>query len=1087
MVLWLRATQTQLNSAMSAVSVVVTRGYFGEECSLTAEQILARQGREPEGLFELLDDNTPVVKAYFDIDERTLPRNDFPIDRIISTLSLVLFGDCDIAPLLVCTSSGEYEGSFKHSYHINYAVSASREVWKEVADRTNKVLTAIGLPACIDNKVYKRRQLWRMIYHHKRNDNRIKKPLPLTWHGDQVSCIIKSWVSYLGDCRPYVHDRLLTTQGFDRIRTCRSRALSEDYDKWVLYGMALSYQCAVHRLGWDVATVEFVSFSRLAVNPATSTEIVSKFARLLKTPVEHDLLDRLCVEVNSTEDAVAEVVFDMPVYLTQYVLITCLSKTEMRRLIAPLLPPSMLPYIIAGAGDVKKAYAAIRHGLLICENEDIRSPYIRHCDSDVNKQICMSLGYVFEAAQFYKEIALYLNTDEEFIEQNKEKEKEVQKTWATITQLLQQHCPDEATEVCAQLNQWLMPLQIGQSRANTIVETMYSWKDKPLYYVTQYPYYSLAVAMADRCSTVEQFRFLLNRCLELVFEAEKVFHFVCFISSEQELAKVCFDLYPCWMLKDQQLYVYDDTSGMWSNDANVQYMILARFMPLAYQYLLKGPRMLAKNFISCTTTFKHILFRMATIPQVQANCVTQEHMKATSEGKLLFPNGYYDGMIDVFYPCIDPSLLELPRYIDDGRLLFTTPHLYFFAAVPDKWFVIRDPEVLEEKERMKRVLFYAMHGKEVGDYHMESLACALFGLKYKGFYIHVGETNSGKSTEKSLLEATFGNYIGSGNTDDFAIVKDDRREAAIINAPAYENWYRRLVLYSERSERLLSSEMLKSYSSGGEDRIRARTQYKSAVSFSIHFVMVFYVNDMLRVSNPDDPAFIDRVRCFYWSKSFVPAQSITQPAVQLPANDEVRLWKNDPQRRMLYCQIIIDAFRAFVARGARLPVPSSVALTTTQQVGTVVQTEELFERLMHELLFTGNPEDIVLREHLSNICNKFQLTLNKLTMKLNSTCSTLGITTIGSKQKKIRGAKQQVWYGVRLRNDLMCLNETSPLVDYNQWLRLMRAHNNVLSSQLIDDLYQWRQWTESHPLYPFLTPAQLMEMGRRVRPRLNHP
>jgi hypothetical protein len=387
---------------------------------------------------------------------------------------------------------------------------------------------------------------------------------------------------------------------------------------------------------------------------------------------------------------------------------------------------------------------------------------------------------------------------------------------------------------------------------------------------------------------------------------------------------------------------------------------------------------------------------------------------------------------------------------------------------------------------MKNILFYQMHGEEIGNYHLESLALALFGEKHKGFYVHVGDTNSGKSTEKALIESSFGDYCGTGNTDDFAIIKNDMREATLCNAFIVDNWYKRAVFFSERGTRVLNTEMLKSHSSGGEDKLRGRKQYGTAALFSIHYKMFFYVNEGLVVSNPNDIAYIDRARYFYWNKSFVPADQVVDSSCQLPQLPDIQDWKNQKCRRQLFVRIIIQAFDNYVVRNSRLPVPEGVLLSTREEVGHALTNDEIFEKLLYAFIFTGNPAHWLTREQIEYGCEQLHLLPKKATQKVNAIMAKLKIVTIKSGQKKICGQKQNVWFGVQLRPQaVQMITETHPLVNFENWLEVMNIFNHCIPDEVVNSLSNFYTISEDSEFFHYLSKAQKNAIEHaRKRPRL---
>ena len=598
-------------------------------------------------------------------------------------------------------------------------------------------------------------------------------------------------------------------------------------------------------------------------------------------------------------------------------------------------------------------------------------------------------------------------------------------------------------------------------------------------WTTQFPYHSSLSELLELSNgDCKLFQLLVVAATENIFILEPYLHFFSYVSTDLKAAEVIYELYPYWRLSvTNELYVFNDNSGLWSKDKSVQISVIQRLTNLLSKPATKtSATPLADNYGATNNLSDKALARISSLYNVIRLKKEFDDMKNSSIGKLLFPNGYYDGSKMKFMPAMH---LHKNHLFPRDSFLFTKPDLYFFANVPDNYIQEYGEGVEAEKERMKDILFYRMHGKEIGDYHLESLSLALFGEKYKGFYVHVGDTNSGKSTEKALIEASFGEYCGTGNTDDFGIIKNDQREAVLINSFVVDNWYKRAVFYSEKGQRVLNTEMLKSMSSGGEDLIRGRKQYGVPSLYQIHFKMFFYVNEGLVVNNPNDIAYIDRARYFYWTKSFVPKDHIVDPESQLERLPEVQEWKNDKCRRQLFVRIIIDSYIKFVERKCHLPIPEAVQLSTREEVGHALSIDETFEKLMYGFIFTGNPAHFVDRDTINQVCEKLALSAKKCTIRINAVIAKLGFDTIRSDQKKIRGQKHNIWVGVIPRPHAHCfVDENSGFVDFNNWCETFKHFKGCIPDEVVEAVLHYQNLDQDSEYYKFCSPAQKNVIAR---------
>jgi hypothetical protein len=585
------------------------------------------------------------------------------------------------------------------------------------------------------------------------------------------------------------------------------------------------------------------------------------------------------------------------------------------------------------------------------------------------------------------------------------------------------------------------------------METIISCEERS--YEFQLPYYNFFVWLRTEAIYHNDSKlafFFLSRACSKMCKSDMWFRLLANAKDDNSATRIVLELYPFWLVTDGMLYVFDDTTGMWTSDKNTQIRIITRYD----SFLKHHGRKNDNNYANYNCKLNAILKRLEAL--ADHDSVKFEALKNTSIGKLLFANGVWHGKENIFDRVFIPE--EEGYFTDHWRdiPLFTNIDLYFFARIKDDFPETVDVDVYND---VAQTMFYNMHGREAGLYHMEALATALLGEKYKGFYVMVGEPNSGKSTEKAMLECVFGGYCGTGNIEEFAHIKDDKRDGSLKNSMVVNNWFRRLLLFSESSENTVSSESLKQHSSGGEDKMLCRVRYQESALYDIHYIMFFYVNAMFKVTNPNDPAFIERAKILPWDKSFV--DDVVDPTCQMAKRTEVWFWKNDVTYRQAYCRIILDAYTRFVDRAERLPLPAVMKNATEFQVGHVETNREFFEQLMHHFIFDGRETSIATREDMQLICDHIGIDLKKMGMKLGSILNKLRIPerTVAPFVKKFKGKSERWWKGMRLRTasnyapgfipqDMA--DDTPVLTDFEQWRVLMERFAGVISYDIEQNL-----------------------------------
>jgi len=1040
--------------------------------------------------FEVLE---PEKKSlmYFDIDvksneliEEQFLINDQNILKSCTELLQSFFTSCTIQSICTCSAylyinHQTFETLCKHSFHFVMDVEVDRRQNKKLAEELNTILLMnSGQPALFDVNVYHTMQVWRSVYATKPEERRYKKIVQGTFENSLITITSDEVPKYVVQATD--NETLLRIE-----EHCQHGVFAEEYECWIQYGLAVAWLVKQQLISFARGLQSFRKFSELStVHSVSSDEIYARFQSFVRD-VRSD-----CLHVLQWNHPQHDILTDFsctiqPITAAEYAVIELFRTPSQRQKIRQRFTSEtqLVLFLFNSLHSMTPAEQAYMHDIMEYQQAALQytsEQYLPYYFTEAHheelyRQLCGSVGFVYTGCTL----------------PSKKPEKDEQEYLRTM---FLQFCAfiDEALgqQMKAVLDPELLlrrPWKVGN-----VLDSLYCIGSCVPLYKNQYPYYSTLRQLyldAHRDASNEAcaknlFTLLVNRACEKIFVCERTYHILTTISNDYEAAILVSELYPFWMLSHSSpdLYVFDDSTGLYVTDVHCQQLLITRLSNLLY---VPGKGKKNNNYGLYNDMLKKVHTRLPSLVIVHRSKAMFEQMKHSSIGKLLFPNGFWEAHSDVFYPCRSVHNPDLYAHIYP---LFTNTSIVFFARVTDNFIYRFADDVQPEIDRMKNVLFLQMHGTEVAEYHMEALACALVGEKHKGFYVHVGETNSGKSTEKALLESTFGEYVGTGNTEDFAIIKDDRRESAVANSLAYENWARRLLLFSEKAERTLNTEMLKSYASGGEDKIRARALYKTAVVVDIHFTMFFYINEPFKVTSPNDAAYVDRARFIYWNKSFVPEEELKDPFTQIALNPEVAAWKNDPIRRQIYCHLILQAFRQYKNRGQRLPVPPSVRMSTNEEVGQVYTGEDVVEKMMYGFIIDGQSSSISRRSEIEAICTELGLSSRVATMKLNAIIAKLKPANetwnVGSRKKKIMGSAENVWIGVRPRCGL-ATSELAYLTDVNQWKDLMVKGHGKIEKDVMDELEYVTKNLHvmhlDHPKLEFASAKQLQVISKRRR------
>jgi len=132
------------------------------------------------------------------------------------------------------------------------------------------------------------------------------------------------------------------------------------------------------------------------------------------------------------------------------------------------------------------------------------------------------------------------------------------------------------------------------------------------------------------------------------------------VRSDVEACDKVLELYPHWVYCQDILYVFDDTTGLWTTKEATFHKIIRRFeRELTFLQLKQGEH--GVKWIKTTRSYGSTLSLMKNIPVLIKSMTMDDdwlrRKENTSLGKLLFHNGYYDGHTQTFHDKFDPNIL----------------------------------------------------------------------------------------------------------------------------------------------------------------------------------------------------------------------------------------------------------------------------------------------------------------------------------------------------------------------------------------------------------------------------------------------
>lgn len=567
-------------------------------------------------------------------------------------------------------------------------------------------------------------------------------------------------------------------------------------------------------------------------------------------------------------------------------------------------------------------------------------------------------------------------------------------------------------------------------------------------YATQYPYQPQLRKLFTACGeNWNLFWLALSKFSRDILIVERTFHLLTNCVDDFAASEAVIALYPFWRRGPTgMVYVYDDTEGFWTTDESIKLGIITRFSAFLEFYTPRG----YSNFATVDAKRKSTL-KFIESSEIIREKGTSEFMETKKSGfyRFLFRNGYYNGLEDKFYPKVEV------QYGDRTESFFGHVEVVFFGKIENDYYPITE-ESAALMEELNQKLFFNMHGEELGTYWKRCLAMALFGVRKKGFYEHIGDPNSGKSTEIDFIVNAFGSYVQAGSTQNFVNQPHDMRSIERQMGWLVPVWNKRLYLCSERTniKDTCNTERMKGIASGQKDQHQVSQLYEKAQTVEVHFVAVFYVNKPLTWDNPKDPALIDRRNVITWQKVYV--DSVNDPNTQLLKDPEAQNWAVSKIHQRAYIHLIIQAFKDLINRGYNvekevlLPKPAILVEAEPAGEGTALTTEEIFEQLLQWVVVTGDSNDYILTSELDEILQTHLDQIpNKSKQAIKNFLSQFGVE-VESKQIRKNSMKVRVLTGMYARS--VKAQEYSLLADVSFWKELMLKFSGKLSKEKMTNL-----------------------------------
>lgn len=388
---------------------------------------------------------------------------------------------------------------------------------------------------------------------------------------------------------------------------------------------------------------------------------------------------------------------------------------------------------------------------------------------------------------------------------------------------------------------------------------------------------------------------------------------------------------------DGQVWVFDDTTGIWTDDETV----LNRKMAVEFREKLVF-RQMSLNGIKIFNYSGDVAHQDRLRRCLPAVLKDQKgyflDRIETSVDKLLFTNGIYDFKTHTFTEGFDPEIV-------------------FFGAVPRPFPTVRD----EAKIEFVRQKFFRdpFRNSAVGDALLHWVARGIAGhYEAKKVVVPYGNENTSKGTLMKQLGTTFGEMlIGSFQGDSLLMRSGD------VEATKSLSWVKKFcdtrlscsseIMVDPSKRKPINGNLLKQIAGGG-DPIILRTNHKDEEKVVNKSICFIFVNDLPDIS-PVDGSIRDRLVTIPYTYSFV--DNPTLPTHKKRDHTVSAVLKTDAYRDATVW-LILDAMKAWNREPYVMPDECN---SLKEDLAPMTDIQML---LSEEYDLTGNPEDFVPTDEL---------------------------------------------------------------------------------------------------------------------------
>jgi phage/plasmid-associated DNA primase len=456
---------------------------------------------------------------------------------------------------------------------------------------------------------------------------------------------------------------------------------------------------------------------------------------------------------------------------------------------------------------------------------------------------------------------------------------------------------------------------------------------------------------------------------------------------------VILENYPHRKYCNQELYVFDNTTGMWSTNRAVQNKVISGLSDKLniYRDTKDGKEYTGKNYADCHNKRKDIY---GHIHQKTVDDDWVMRSQLTSLGKILFTNGIYDFRKSIFI---------------SSELNGFDPEIVFYCRIDHDFKHFGDDD-MEYIETIKNRLFHLPLGKDVGNYVILNLARGLAGDMMKRAMFGLGMSNTGKGIMTKALQLSCGQYVDTFNAENLAYTQSSNDEAQKLRWALLLRAKRIIISNEMTNNKPLNGNILKKVCSGG-DTLIARLHAGLETPFVPQFLSVLLANDIPEIK-PYDDAMINRVRVYTYTKTFVDEP---QNEFELKKDPELENEMQTHRFQRCFVGLLLKSYLHFNDVLKRVEIePDEVMMAKKDWMGddkdnNIIAKFQLTYELTNDLNHHTKSKDIE-----TWVASSKEVSYRKFVMELKKYVAINNLDKIKNDGKKIGTKNVQGWYGIKL-------------------------------------------------------------------------